>query len=686
MAVAAASASKSTPPHVVFVVGDDVGYADIGFFNDKKTITPTMDNLLEQGVFLSDYYTFKICSPSRAAMMTGRYPWAAGFYAMNADTDHCTTNSTALPQLLKPLGYSTHALGKWDVGFMLKNCTPTYRGFDTFLGYYMACEGDYWYHTASGGYPNQPNCTKSGQKVNTFYGDLPTDLSNSSGANIRPAAASLNGTYNTRLLADEAARLVTAHDPSVPFYMYLAFMAVHDGCNSGGGKIKLGKQAPLETVHLYNNTVLDTYKVAGAMYTELDSGIQTVINALEANNMWENTVLIFVSDNGGPLDHCTNSPLRGGKHTFLEGGVRVMSFVSGPLIPAARRGTRWTGMAASADWYATITEGIAGGTLPANTGYRPPDALNVWGAILDGSPGPRTEVVHQVENQWICDVTQGGGGCCSSIRMGEMKLIIGGPGDSRTLEIPQPCVPGPIGYAAPCPQQGFVTGCIFECGAKFDNCEACFGNTSRPTLITPTAEACQQACANDKTCGAFQWIGVGDNSSTSPGSETQHHQCILKCPGAIQPGRTDCSLGHPYGSPGGSFVCGPKHNDSSAPPPPPAPPGPTQQCPVPFGLSGGQLEEGTTHARAGGQSGTITELKCSPWCLFNLTSDIGERNDLGSNQDYQDIAQRMADRLKYHGSTGPMPAYIWPLPEWQLKTNELCKASVASGYVEPLDV
>ena len=79
----------------------------------------------------------------------------------------------------------------------------------------------------------------------------------------------------------------------------------------------------------YNTTVLDTYKVAGAMYTELDSGIQTVIDALAVKAMWDNTVLIFVSDNGGPLDHCTNEPLRGGKHTFFEGGVRVMSFISG---------------------------------------------------------------------------------------------------------------------------------------------------------------------------------------------------------------------------------------------------------------------------------------------------------------------------------------------------------------------
>ena len=108
-------------------------------------------------------------------MITGRYPWGAGFYDMSQDTNHCTDNSTALPELLKPLGYKTHALGKWDVGFMEKKCSPTERGFDTFFGYYMACEADYWYHGASGGYPpKSPNCTGPG-------GELPIDLSNLKG-------------------------------------------------------------------------------------------------------------------------------------------------------------------------------------------------------------------------------------------------------------------------------------------------------------------------------------------------------------------------------------------------------------------------------------------------------------------------------------------------------------------------
>ena len=188
------------------------------------------------------------------------------------------------------------------------------RGFDTFFGYYQACEADYWYHAAPGN--PAPNCSVTGKGI----GNNPTDLSNSTGPRVSPAAGALNGTYNTRLLADEAARLVRAHDRAVPFYMYLAFMAVHDGCAEPKDSpfFSLGKQAPVATVARYGTTVLDTYKVAGAMYTEMDAGIATVVGALKENQMWANTAFIFVSDNGGPLDHCTNEPLRGGKHTFFE--------------------------------------------------------------------------------------------------------------------------------------------------------------------------------------------------------------------------------------------------------------------------------------------------------------------------------------------------------------------------------
>ena len=129
------------------------------------------------------------------------------------------------------------------------------------------------------------------------------------------------------------------------------------------------------------------------------AGIGNVTAAYKAAGLWDNTVLILVSDNGGPLDHTTNAPLRGGKHTFWEGGVRVVAFVSGPLIPVARRGTEYLGMLHSSDWYPTVVEGIAGGKVPAYSGPTPVDGFDVWAAILGNATSPRTEVIHQVKSE-----------------------------------------------------------------------------------------------------------------------------------------------------------------------------------------------------------------------------------------------------------------------------------------------
>lgn len=113
-----------------------------------------------------------------------------------------------------------------------------------------------------------------------------------------------------------------------------------------------------------------------------------------------------------------------------EGGVRVISFVAGGALPAAARGTQWDGIAHSSDWYPTLVEGVAGGTIPATTGPRPPDGFNLWPALTSGGASPRTEVVHQVLNQYFNDSVQ-------VIRVGDYKLIIGPKvGDARVLQWP----------------------------------------------------------------------------------------------------------------------------------------------------------------------------------------------------------------------------------------------------------
>lgn len=211
--------------------------------------------------------------------------------------------------------------------------------------------------------------------------------------------------------------------------MYLAYQNVHEGCARAD---KLGMQAPLASVALYNHTKLDTYKVMGGMITELDAGVGRVVEALKAANLYDDALLVFFSDNGGPLEHATNAPLRGGKHTFFDGGLRVEAFLAGGALPAALRGTTWDGLAHASDWYATLVEGYAGLTIdPASTGGpRPLDSLNLWPAILAGAASPRTEIIHQVNNSYFDEGA-------SALRVGDMKLIRGAAGDNRTIAWPE---------------------------------------------------------------------------------------------------------------------------------------------------------------------------------------------------------------------------------------------------------
>ena len=122
-----ASASRQPPPHIVFITADDLGYGDLGSANGGKTFTPAIDALRAGGAILTDYHTFKICSPSRASVLGGRYPFNMGFYDMDTDDNHATTNFTLFPELLRRGGYATHALGKYDVGYMVKAATACTR-------------------------------------------------------------------------------------------------------------------------------------------------------------------------------------------------------------------------------------------------------------------------------------------------------------------------------------------------------------------------------------------------------------------------------------------------------------------------------------------------------------------------------------------------------------------------------
>ena len=446
----------AAPKHIVVIVADDLGRTDLGARNGGRTISPSIDALIAEGISLTSYHTFKICSPSRASTLTGRYPFNAGFYDMNSDNDHTTTNFTLYPALLKEAGYATHAWGKWDVGYFVRNATATYRGFDTFFGYYAACTADYWFYSAaSGGAP----CVPPG----TFNYSV-QDWADNAGTALSPGdRVGRNGTYNRELLTARATSVIAAHNPTQPLYYYLAWHDIHEACARPDA---LGLQAPLATVELYNTTVQDAYKVHGAMVTELDKGVGAVVAALKARGMWQDTLVLFTSDNGGPLNHATNFPLRGGKHTFYDGGLRVEAFLSGGALPANLAGTSWDGLAHASDIYLTLTEGYAGVAVdPAKTGGPAPlDGFNLWPAILSGGASPRTEIIHQVNNSFFDEGA-------SALRVGDMKLIRGIIGDNRTLAFPPPGdAPVPLGR----------TGAVVEPGTDHVRAPALASENGRP--------------------------------------------------------------------------------------------------------------------------------------------------------------------------------------------------------------
>jgi arylsulfatase A-like enzyme len=306
----------------------------LGIRNGGKTITPAINGLIEGGVTLSSYYTFRVCSPTRASLMTGRYPWGVGYYDMSDDGSHCVDpRFKMLPQVLKEQGYRTHAVGKWDVGYIQRHCLPTYRGFDTFLGYYTACTADYWLHGSPGDVGAHGKCNDI-----DFHDSVGTNIS---GATMS-GPGSVNNTYDQVVFTQRAVKHIFEHaadnaaarrrvEAEAPLYLYLAYHNVHDACVAD--RFTGGLNAPYETVQRYERTKLDTWKVQAAMTTELDYGVGNVTAALKASGLWNNTVLLFMSDNGEAagrragrqaavcLSACLPACERFGCGAFLQGVV-----------------------------------------------------------------------------------------------------------------------------------------------------------------------------------------------------------------------------------------------------------------------------------------------------------------------------------------------------------------------------
>lgn len=280
-----ATSMAATPPHIVHIMADDTGWNDLGYKNDLIE-SPNLDRLAMEGIRLTRHHSFKVCSPSRSSFHTGRYAFSMGLYdnspaavpflpSFNAQA--VPQHFTMLPALLKEQGYQTHLVGKWHAGYTTKAYTPTYRGYDTFFGYYNAMTEDYWSHT----HAVSSGCSLGGHS---------RDISDNVGTNLK--AGTDNGTYEGTLFGERAVKLINAHGAAAtddPFFLYLAFHNEHDP-----------HQAPLASVTTANTDKipLDVYKITAALIKTMDVQVGDLLDALNTTDMLPTTVIGFSSDNG----------------------------------------------------------------------------------------------------------------------------------------------------------------------------------------------------------------------------------------------------------------------------------------------------------------------------------------------------------------------------------------------------
>ena len=309
-------------PNIILIVSDDQGYNDISIYGNDDIITPNLDNLVKEGVRLTNFYvTSSICTPSRSSLLTGRYPQRNGTYELfrnelpdvgykYSGIEYSTTPERILgtdlkeifiSELLKEAGYTNGIFGKWDLG-QLRRYLPLQQGFHQFYGF-VNTGIDYFTHERYG--------------VPSMYQDN----------NLTRADS---GTYSSFLFEREAIRFLD-QNKAKPFFLYLPFNAPHSASNLDP-KIRSSVQAPSEFLNMYptDTSSLDRKRLGyKAAITAMDRSIGNILNLVNAYGIEENTMVIFLSDNGGGIGS-DNAPFRGGKSHFLEGGIRGPCIIKWP--------------------------------------------------------------------------------------------------------------------------------------------------------------------------------------------------------------------------------------------------------------------------------------------------------------------------------------------------------------------
>ncbi|XP_013414346.1 arylsulfatase B isoform X1 [Lingula anatina] len=384
------SAARSKKPNIIFIVADDLGWNDVGW-NNPSMQTPHMNYLAEKGVVFNQSYVLPVCTPSRAAMLTGYYPFKIGLqHGVIKDKEPMglPLDFTLLPQELKKLGYDTHMIGKWHLGFCKWEYTPTFRGFDSFYGFYNGA-ADYYTHVQGAAHKVAGLDFRNNTKV----------------------VMDQRGIYSTDSYVNRAKEMIKYHNRSRPFFLYLPFQSVHSPL-----------QVPKKFEALYAHIQDHDRRVYSGMVTAMDDAIGRIHQILKEYKMLRNTLIVFTTDNGGAPHHGgSNWPLRGAKTTLWEGGTRAVTFAYGSMLK--KTGYVSDQLIHAVDWFPTFIT-AAGGKPNLKM-----DGVNQWRMLRFGQPSRRKEFVYNID-----DVKFSAG-----IRFGNYKLILGSPGKYSTW-YPQPQV------------------------------------------------------------------------------------------------------------------------------------------------------------------------------------------------------------------------------------------------------
>jgi arylsulfatase A-like enzyme len=338
--------TESSQANIVLIFVDDVGYCDTEMYGCDAVPTPNIKQLADGGaLFTAGYVTSPVCSPSRASLLTGRYQQRFGHEFLPEGAPDGGAGlplaEVTLADRMKEAGYITGMVGKWHLGSEDKY-HPINRGFDHFYGM-VTWGADYADPTRS--------------DVKSWTPKLAKPRTSDAGWAGRGADAVMRGTdpveehaYLTEAFSREAVAFINQHKQQ-PFFLYLPYTAIH---------------GPLQVTQEYYDRFPgiedESKRIYAAMTSALDDGIGSVLNALQENGLEQNTLVVFLSDNGaGVADYASNAPLRLGKHTLFEGGVRVPFTMKWPGQISA--GSTYDFPVSALDVFPTVIA-AAGGKLP----------------------------------------------------------------------------------------------------------------------------------------------------------------------------------------------------------------------------------------------------------------------------------------------------------------------------------